>query len=165
MSGIEIFIIVAGGIYIHKKVQERKQRKRLSLAGVTSDTLRTSTQQRQHGLPQLVDDENQRRNRQQVSLEEEALPAYSPPPQNQLEGTDKNALPSYDEILRDTEEQDRRDGIEVVVAEPVVRLYPTISARMAENMKLADAASSSGPKKSRSSKWKVWKKEDTKQAA
>ena len=151
MSGLEIFIIIAGGIYITKKVQERKKRKQLSLTGVISDPSRNSSQQTRHGRPQLVDDANQQRHRQQVPTEEEALPAYSPPPQNQVGATDKDELPSYDELLRSTEEQDRRDGIEVVVAEPVVRLLP--------------ADSGSGLSKSRSKRWKVWKKEDTKLAA
>lgn len=167
MSGLEIIILVAGGIYVTKKVRDRKRNKNLAINGALADPHGTQTRQA-HGIPQLVDEGVQPPRGQQVPAEEEMLPAYTPPSQNAItQPVEKGDLPDYDEILRSTEELDRRNGIEVDVSEEVVRPMPETFARMTHNMRLdaAAAASPSEMSKGRAERWKIWKKEGTKKAA
>ncbi|KAK5946825.1 hypothetical protein PMZ80_000969 [Knufia obscura] len=161
MSGLELFIIIAAGVYITKKVRARKEQKQLAAGGITSHPLGTQI----HGAPQLVDGTNQQRQKQHGSAEEDQLPAYTPPSnQSRTAQSDEKGwldLPSYDETQRGTEERNRRNGIRTDVAEAGVPLVA-----MAQNARVeAATASPDETSKARSKRWKVWKKERVEQAA
>ena len=98
MSGLEIVIIVGAGIFIAKKVRERKQKK-LAAAGLLPE---------QHGRAQEVVSPNScQPGRQQITRDkEEDLPLYSPPTTDLALDTkfsDSTGLPTYRETVADRE--------------------------------------------------------------
>jgi len=157
MSGLEIVLLVAGGIYITKKVRERKQQKQLNAAGIypQSPPLGGRTTQR-HGVPQLV----QEGQNQKVPAEEELLPAYTPPQSGSTrarpDGGEKGGLPSYYETVEGAERQERPQGVGV-------DSLSSTTAGVASNVRLEGPASADETKKGRQRRWKVWKNEKVQQ--
>lgn len=159
MSGIEIAILVAAGIYITKKVRERKKQKQLIAAGIDPQSRSPDgrTAQR-HGVPQLV----QGGQSQQVPAEEELLPAYAPPIQSgstraRPDMGEKGRLPSYDETVGGEEGQGGREGFSV---DPLSSTNARVT--VASNVRLEGPASADETRKGRQ-RWKVWKKEKVQQ--
>lgn len=158
MSGLEIVLLIAGGIYITKKVQERKKQKQLTAVGSypQSRPLGGRTTQR-HGIPQLV----QRGQSQQVPAEEELLPAYTPPTQSgggrtQPDGDEKGGLPTYDETVGGAHGREGRGGVGV---DPLL----STTARLTSNLRLEGPASADETKKGHQRRWKMWKKDEVQQ--
>jgi len=158
MSGIEIVILVAGGIYISKKVRERRERRKADAAVLESFASR-------HGFAQVVGQgagESQPRSqsqsqnqRQQVGGEEDdLLPAYTPAVLGQdregqagvgteregkRDGDGEGGLPRYDEVE------------EVTAGTP-----QTTSGQMTMAV---DAGSSDVVKKDQRRRWRIWRRE------
>jgi len=158
MSGLEIVILVAGGIYITKKIRERKRQKRLLATGIypqsQSQSRPSGSQVTQgHGIPQLVNASQSQR----VPVEEELLPAYTPPTQSegtraQPYGDVKGDLPGYCETVGGEMGQERGEAVGVVP-------LPSTGARTTGSMRLEVPAAADPAKQGRQRRWKVWKKE------
>ena len=144
MSGLEIVIIVGAGIFIAKKVRERKQKK-LATAGLLPE---------QHGRAQEVVSHSCQPGRQQITRDkEEDLPLYSPPTTDLALDTkfsDSTGLPTYRETVADREAHN-----------PNSSAMPSGSNVSPLRMTPFNTASTSmlteGTKeKERQQRWKVW---------
>jgi len=119
MSGIEIVLIVGAGILIAKKLDDRKKRKQGLEPTASTREFLSNRRGKKHAPPQMVvnpppttttapqaqtEFRVQPTNRQQVPVEEEALPLYSPSSRDQSTeyysqgaAAEKTYLPTYDE--------------------------------------------------------------------
>lgn len=175
MSGLEVVIIVGAGIYITKKVRERKEKKRLEKNAVSEVGAA-------HGRAEITQPPNQNsqngRLRQQVpTQEEEALPTYRapagpPPPSNTTDMAWSNSihLPTYDESSGSQPGKDlavgdekqrhdnglrRVDGGQASVSTPLGSSLPSASA---QSTHLAPPSSDRLPNESSEKKRKFWRR-------